>query len=73
LLEIWREVGGTSLVPEREFRAWLEHPQGQRVLAGRIPMWMAADPIYRLWLMRAGLLRPEETARERAIRERLGG
>lgn len=53
LMELWQEVSGREAP---EMREYFQHPQFGRVLAGKVPMWMAADPVWRLFLLRLGLL-----------------
>lgn len=55
LAEIWREVTGRA--PTEEEQRYFASPQFQRYLAGRIPMWMAADPIWRRFFQLVGLIR----------------
>lgn len=72
LFDVYKQVFGRGGEQER---AYLASPQFQGILqSGNVPMWMSADPLWRLYLIRIGVLNPNrDTARERAIQDRLSG
>ncbi len=55
LSEIWQEVMGRPATEEE--RRYFQTPQFLRVLTGRIPMWQAADPIWRRFFQLLGIIR----------------
>jgi hypothetical protein len=66
LLAQYEAVFGPQEGRAREYaREYLASPYFQRVLGGAVPMWMQADPLWRLYLHRLGLLR-------QAVERRLG-
>lgn len=66
LLAQYEAVFGPQTGRAREYvREYLGSPHFQRVMGGAVPMWMAADPLWRLYLHRLGLLRG-------AVERRLG-
>ncbi|WP_169802208.1 hypothetical protein [Neomoorella mulderi] len=70
LYRIYKEVTGGKESPE--IREYLASPQFQSVLGGKVPMWMSADPVWRLYLMRLGYLPGRgNRARMDALRERV--
>ncbi|GLI16556.1 hypothetical protein MTHERMOG20_10100 [Moorella thermoacetica] len=69
LYRIYKEVTGGK--ENEAVRQYLASPQFQSVLGGRVPMWMSADPIWRLYLMRLGYLKPNNRARLNALQERV--
>lgn len=70
LYNIYKQVVGGQENPA--IREYLASPQFQSVLGGNIPMWMSADPIWRLYLIRLGLLDGgTNEARINALRERV--
>jgi hypothetical protein len=71
LYNIYKQVVGGEENPA--IREYLASPQFQSVLGGNIPMWMSADPIWRLYLMRLGLLGSNTNeARINALRAKAG-
>ncbi|WP_231115224.1 hypothetical protein [Neomoorella thermoacetica] len=71
LYKLYKEITGGKESPE--IREYLASPQFQSVLSGRVPMWMSADPIWRLYLMRLGYLPRSQSdqARLNALQERV--
>lgn len=58
LLKIYEGVFGPVEGRQEEYvRQYLASPYFQRVLGGAVPVWMSADPLWRLYLHRLGLLR----------------
>ncbi|MGQ9698528.1 MAG: hypothetical protein ACUVRO_11120 [Armatimonadota bacterium] len=57
LLKIYKEVFGPQEGAQEEYvRQYLGGPEFWRVLSGAVPVWMEADPLWRLYLHRLGLL-----------------
>ena len=58
-----------------QLKEYFASPQFQSILSGNVPMWMSADPVWRLYLTRLGLLGSGETNVQRmgALWRRLGG
>lgn len=71
LYRIYKEVTGGK--ENEAVRQYLASPQFQSVLGGRVPMWMSADPVWRLYLIRLGYLPRSQSdqARLNALQERV--
>lgn len=71
LYNLYKQVAGGQ--EDQAVRDYLASPDFQSVLGGTVPFWMQADPVWRLYLQRLGMLSPEKSSRMKAMMQRLGG
>jgi hypothetical protein len=71
LYNLYKQVTGGQ--EDQAVRDYLASPDFQSVLGGTVPFWMQADPVWRLYLQRLGILSPEKSSRMKAMMQRLGG
>ncbi|AYO30859.1 hypothetical protein D2962_09730 [Biomaibacter acetigenes] len=71
LYNLYKQVTGGQ--EDQAVRDYLASPDFQSVLGGTVPFWMQADPVWRLYLQRLGMLSPEKSSRMKAMMQRLGG
>jgi len=53
---LWKRLSGGQDNPQMQ--AYFQSPDWQSVVAGNIPLWMAADPVFRTLLLRLGYMKP---------------